>query len=78
MQFYPRFLVPSQTREPKMKRNSVAVQADLFNNVPAPPAFSNSHPRHDELVELLAKLLREVVQIPLEQTQIEGGSHDQD
>ena len=47
-----------------MKRNRVTAQADLFNNVPAPPAFTNSHPRHDELVELLAKLLREVVQIP--------------
>ena len=61
-----------------MKRNSIAVQTDLFNNVPAPLAFPHSDPRHDELVKLLAKLLREVVQIPQGQAPSEGGNHDQD
>lgn len=61
-----------------MKRSSVAVQTDLFNNVPAMLAFPNSHPHHDEVVRLLAKLLKEVAQITLEHTQAEEMNHDQD
>ena len=59
-----------------MKRSSVTVQADLFNDVPAPPAFPKSHPNHDELVELVAKLLREVTLIPTQQIETERTNHD--
>ena len=61
-----------------MKRSSVTVQADLFNEVPAPPAFPKSHPNHDELVELLAKLLREVILISPQQIETERANDDQD
>jgi hypothetical protein len=60
-----------------MKPSSVAVQTDLFNNAPAIPAFPSSHPRHDEIVTLLVKLMWEV-QMPLDQSEIGGKNHDRD
>lgn len=59
-----------------MKRSNVGIQTDLFSNVPTPPAILNSHPHHDEIVELLAKLLWEVAQMPLDPSQSDGGNHD--
>ena len=61
-----------------MKRSSVAVQTDLFSNPGPSPTLLKSHPCHDEVVELLARLLWEVARSPLEQAQSEGQSHDQD
>lgn len=61
-----------------MKRNDVAVQFDLFNSAPVPPALPSSRQSRAELVALLAKLLLETVQIPADQSEIEEGNHDQD
>jgi hypothetical protein len=59
-----------------MKQTSVAVQTDLFNGAPAPPALSSLQHNHDELVSLLSRLLREVVVSP-PQT-IEENAREQD
>lgn len=59
-----------------MKRSRVAVQTDLFNNVPPVLAFPNSPHSHDEIVRLLAKLLVEVAQMTHEHPQAEGEDHD--
>lgn len=61
-----------------MKLGIAAVQTDLFSNLSAPPTLLNSNPCHDEVVELLARLLWEVARSSLEQAQREGESHDQD
>ena len=45
-----------------MKRCSVQKQSDLFSNVTAPPALTSLQEHHDELVDLLGRLLWEVVQ----------------
>jgi hypothetical protein len=44
-----------------MKRSKQSIQADLFSSVPAPPRASLEL-HHDELVELLSRLLWEVAQ----------------
>ncbi len=45
-----------------MSRTNPSVQRDLFSNVAAPPALTSLQLQHDELVELLSRLLWEVVQ----------------
>jgi hypothetical protein len=60
-----------------MKRSNVTVQSDLFSSVPAPPVVTGLQHHHDELVELLSKLLQEVVQGPLAPT-VEEKDHEQD
>jgi len=43
-----------------MKRSNPIVQHDLFSSAPAAPPLANLEIRHDELVELLSRLLWEV------------------
>ena len=43
-----------------MKRDRPPVQHDLFSSVPAPPALTSLQLHHDELVELLSRLLWQV------------------
>jgi len=45
-----------------MKRSNPIVQHDLFSSAPAAPPLANLEIRHDELVELLSRLLWEVAQ----------------
>lgn len=45
-----------------MSRTNPSVQRDLFSNVAPPPALTSLQLQHDELVELLSRLLWEVVQ----------------
>lgn len=45
-----------------MKRCNVSEQSDLFSNVTAPPALTSLQEHHEELVDLLGRLLWEVVQ----------------
>ena len=45
-----------------MNRSNPSVQCDLFSSVPVPPALTSLEAQHDELVELLSRLLWEVVQ----------------
>jgi hypothetical protein len=44
-----------------MRRSNEQEQNDLFSNLPAPPAMTTLQLHHDELVDLIARLLREVV-----------------
>ena len=60
-----------------MKRSDVQDQFDLFSNMPAPPAMAALQHHRDELVELLGRLLWEVVQGPHKQTSKEI-VHEQD
>ena len=60
-----------------MRRSNAIRQADLFNNVPAPPAITTLQLHHDELVGLIGNLLREVVQVPKVMASKEN-SHEQD
>jgi hypothetical protein len=60
-----------------MKRCSVQEQSDLFNNVTSPPALTSLQEHHDELVDLLGRLLWEVVQGAKSQASKEG-DHEQD
>jgi len=43
-----------------MKRSSLPAQRDLFCGLPAPPALMSLELHHDELVDLLSRLLWEV------------------
>ena len=45
-----------------MNRSNPSVQCDLFGSVSAPPALTSLELQHDELVELLSRLLWEVAQ----------------
>jgi hypothetical protein len=60
-----------------MKRSNVQEQADLFSNVPAPPALTTLQYHRDELVDLVGRLLWEVVQGPSARASKEN-SHEQD
>ena len=46
--------------ETSMNRTNLCIQHDLFSNVPAPPTLTSLQLRHDELVELLSRLIWEV------------------
>ena len=60
-----------------MKRSNAQEQTDLFSNVPAPPALATLQLHHDELVELISRLLWEVAQGPTTQACTEN-THEQD
>ena len=60
-----------------MKRRNVSMQSDLFSSSPTVPVLTSLQHNHDELVELLSKLLREVVQDRPAKI-FEENSHDQD
>jgi hypothetical protein len=45
-----------------MKQSIVQLQSDLFSSVPAPPALTTLQLLHDELADLLSRLLLEAVQ----------------
>ncbi len=47
-----------------MKRSNPTVQHDLFSSVPAPPALASLEIHHEELVELLSRLLWQVASSP--------------
>jgi len=59
-----------------MKRRNAQEQTDLFSNVPAPPALATLQLHHDELVDLISRLLWEVVQGPTTQVCREN-AHEQ-
>ena len=75
--FYLRWLAPQLNQEASMKRGNVQEQADLFSNVPAPPGLATLQHHRDELVDLISRLLREVVQGPTA-TASKGNGHEQD
>lgn len=60
-----------------MKRSNPPDQFDLFSSIPAPPAMATLQHQHDELVELLGRLLWDVVQGPIQQVNKEN-VHEQD
>lgn len=60
-----------------MKHSNAQEQTDLFSNVPAPPALVTLQLHHDELVNLISRLLWEVVQAPTTQVRREN-AHEQD
>ena len=60
-----------------MKRSNVQEQSDLFTSMPGPPALTSLQEHHHELVELVSRLLWEVVQGSHKQTKKES-NHEQD
>jgi hypothetical protein len=60
-----------------MKRSNPTAQHDLFSSVPAPPALASLELHHDELVELLSRLLWQVASSP-ERAQLQESSDEQD
>ena len=60
-----------------MKRSNLQVQADLFGSTPARSTTAALQLHHDELVDLVSRLLREVVQAPTTQATKER-VHEQD
>ena len=58
-------------------KTSVPVQCDLFGSVPTAPVFAILQRHHDELVELLSRLLWEVAQ-GVDGPDDAGESHEQD
>jgi hypothetical protein len=77
MEFYRRSLMSWPNQEMSMKRGNAQEQTDLFSNVPAPPALTTLQLHHNELVELIGRLLWEVVQGPATQASKEN-AHEQD
>ena len=61
-----------------MKRSSLSVQCDLFSSVPAPPALTSLQLHHDELVELLGRLLWEVAHSSINETMTQESRDEQD
>jgi hypothetical protein len=55
-----------------MKRSNPTIQHDLFSSVPAPPALASLELHHNELVELLGRLLWQVASsqeaVPLQES----------
>lgn len=60
-----------------MKRSSVPAQRDLFCSLHAPPTLMSLELRHDELVDLLSRMLWEVVS-SVDQTMPKESPDDQD
>lgn len=60
-----------------MKRSNLQEQPDLFSDVPAPPAVRTLQIHHNELVDLIGRLLQEVVQDPATQAS-KDDAHEQD
>lgn len=59
-----------------MKRSNPSVQCDLFNSVPAPPAFASLELHHNELVDLLSRLLWQVAR-SMDETMTHQESRDE-
>ena len=60
-----------------MKRSNPIVQHDLFSSAPPAPALTCLELHHDELVELLSRLLWEVARSP-DRTMIKETRDDED
>lgn len=60
-----------------MKRSNPIVQHDLFSSVPAAPPLTSLEIHHDELVELLSRLLWEVAR-SAQETMNKEGRNDED
>lgn len=60
-----------------MNRSKPSVQPDLFSNVPAPPTLTSLQLHHDDLVELLSRLLWDVAQATPLSTKETGDEQDQ-
>jgi hypothetical protein len=60
-----------------MKRSNAQEQPDLFSSVPAPPGLTTLQHHRDELVDLIGRLLWEVIQGP-SSTATKESSHEQD
>jgi hypothetical protein len=60
-----------------MKRTKPIVQHDLFSSVPAAPPLTSLEIHHDELVELLSRLLWEVARSE-EEIMTKEGRNDED
>lgn len=76
-EFYLRSLAQQLNQEASMKRSNVQEQVDLFSSVPAPPGLTTLQNCRDELVDLIGRLLQEVVQGPTA-TPSKGNGHEQD
>jgi hypothetical protein len=74
---YLRSLTQRLDQEASMKRSNVQEQADLFSSLPAPAGLATLQHHRDELVDLLGRLLLEVVQGPSATAAKESG-HEQD
>lgn len=77
MEFYLRWLAPQPNQETSMKHGNVQEQADLFSSVPAPPGLATLQSHRNEIIDLIGRLLREVVQGPTATPSKENG-HEQD
>lgn len=64
MSFYLRSLVLQPNQEASMKGNHVQVQADLFSHDPVPAGLMIPPPNREQLIDLIGRLLWEVVQGP--------------
>jgi hypothetical protein len=60
-----------------MKRSSLSVQCDLFSSVPTLPTLATLELHHDELVELLSRLLWEVAH-SMDETMTKESRDEQD
>ena len=60
-----------------MKRRSSCTQCDLFSSDPVTPALADLQLHHEELVELLSRLLWEVA-ADIGETRTKEGDDDQD
>lgn len=60
-----------------MKRGSPSSQCDLFSGDPTAPALASAQLHHDELVELLSRLLWEVA-CGINEAKIEESRDEQD
>ena len=63
-EFYLRSLAQQLNQEASMKRSNVQEQVDLFSSVPAPPGLTTLQHNRDDLIDLIGRLLWEVVQGP--------------
>lgn len=61
-----------------MRRSNAHEQTDLFSNVAAPSALATLQLHHDELVDLISKLLWEVVVQGLTPPASTENAHEQD
>jgi hypothetical protein len=77
MEFYLRLLAPQPNQEASMKRSSVQEQADLFSNEPSSAILTTLQQHRHELVDLIGRLLWEVVQGPTA-TASKENHHEQD
>lgn len=77
MVFYRHLLVSETNQEVTMKHSNRQEQIDLFSDQRPPPAMTTLQIHHSELVDLIGRLLREVVQGPATKASQED-AHEQD